>query len=193
MLSRFKRLPSPALVISVIALSVAIGGVAVALPGHNSVKSDDIKNGQVKSPDLRNNGVKGKDVLESSLGTVPNANHANSADNANNLGGDPASSYAPATTLRTALVRANGTVAAAHSDGVSDANVTQPVAGLYCFDGLSPAPRSVVATVAGGQATVQTQVQYDPAGGQCAGKQFDVATINDSNGLVAEDFTVFIH
>jgi hypothetical protein len=95
-LSRFKRLPSPALLISVIALSAAIGGVAVALPGHNSVKSDDIKNGQVKSPDLKNNGIKGTDVLESSLGAVPNANHANSAASATNaaqLGGHAASDY----------------------------------------------------------------------------------------------------
>src|SRR5215211_1023102 len=71
------RRPSAALVISVIALFVAIGGVAGALPGHNSVRSDDIKNGQVKSPDLKNNDVKGIDVRESSLGTVPKANTAN--------------------------------------------------------------------------------------------------------------------
>lgn len=94
--------------------------------------------------------------------SVNRANSANTADtaaNADKLGGQPASSYAPATTLRTALVAANGTVDAAHSDGVGGANVTQPVGGVYCFNGLSPAPRSVVASVAGGQATVQTQVQ----------------------------------
>lgn len=93
----------------------------------------------------------------------------------------------------TALVAANGTVDAAHSDGVGGANVTQPVGGVYCFNGLSPATRSVVASVAGGQATVQTQVQYTPTGGLCAGSQFDVATVTDANALFPEAFTVFIH
>jgi hypothetical protein len=116
-----------------------------------------------------------------------------SVANADKLGGQPASSYAPATTLRTAFVAGNGTVDPAHSDGVSSANVTQPVAGLYCFNGLSPAPRTVVASVAGGQATVQTQIQIAPSAGQCAGSQFDVGLLTDGNALFAEPFTVFIH
>jgi hypothetical protein len=118
-----------------------------------------------------------------------------SVANADKLGGQPASFYAPATTLRTALVAANGTVDAAHSDGVSQANVTAAgsPAAVYCFNGLNPAPRSVVASVAGGQATVQTQTQYAPTAGVCAGSQFDVATVTDSNALFPEAFTVFIH
>ena len=58
MLSRFRRQMSPAaLVISLIALFVAIGGVAGALPGKNTVNSGDIKN----------NKVTGKDVNEKTL------------------------------------------------------------------------------------------------------------------------------
>jgi hypothetical protein len=82
-LRRFR--PSPALVLAAIALFAAIGGVAVALPGHNSVKSDDIKNNNVKSVDLQNNNVKGADVRESSLGKVPSAKHANTADRATDV------------------------------------------------------------------------------------------------------------
>jgi hypothetical protein len=76
------RAPSPALVISMIALFVAISGVAVALPGKNSVTTDDIKKNAVTSSDIRNNNVKGADVKESTLGVVPNATHATNADNA---------------------------------------------------------------------------------------------------------------
>jgi hypothetical protein len=79
------RRPSPALVISTIALFVAIGGVAGALPGKNSVDSGDIKNNQVRSKDLKDNNVKGVDVRESSLGIVPNADHANTADDETNV------------------------------------------------------------------------------------------------------------
>jgi hypothetical protein len=44
--------PSPSLVISMIALFVALSGTAVALEGSNTVFSDDIVNGEVKTPDL---------------------------------------------------------------------------------------------------------------------------------------------
>src|SRR5213592_3937201 len=53
----FRRRPSPAMVVAVIALFAALTGSAVALRGHNRVKSDDIKNGQVKTPDLAKRAV----------------------------------------------------------------------------------------------------------------------------------------
>jgi hypothetical protein len=46
------RRPSPALVISLIALAVALAGTAGALPGRNSVKSNDIAHGAVRAGDL---------------------------------------------------------------------------------------------------------------------------------------------
>jgi hypothetical protein len=118
-----------------------------------------------------------------------------SVANAATLGGQPASAFASANTLRTAAVNANGSVDGARSDGVTSANVTAKgsPAAIYCFDGLSPAPRAVVASVDGSQADVQTQTQYAPTVGVCAGSQFDVATIDGSNALHAEAFTVFIH
>jgi hypothetical protein len=63
------RRPSPSMILALIALAVALSGVAYAafrLPA-NSVKSKHIANGQVKSPDLANNGVTGTDVEEGSL------------------------------------------------------------------------------------------------------------------------------
>lgn len=93
--------PSPALVISCIALFVALGGVGYAaatgsIDGrevkNNSIASKDIKNssivsGDVKNStltgsDLRDNGVKGSDVDESSLGRIPSAGRADSAGTA---------------------------------------------------------------------------------------------------------------
>jgi hypothetical protein len=63
MLSRFRSQMSPAaLAISMIALFVAISGVAGALPGKNTVNSGDIKN----------NKVTGKDVNEKTL-KIPTA------------------------------------------------------------------------------------------------------------------------
>jgi hypothetical protein len=57
MLRRLKGLPSPALVVSVVALVVALTGVAVALPGRNSVQSNDIKPKNVKRSDIARKSV----------------------------------------------------------------------------------------------------------------------------------------
>lgn len=106
--------PSPATVISTVALFVALSGTAVALTGHDTVRSDDIKNGQVKSvdiqdggvaaADLRNgavssaaiqdNAVAGADVNESSL-----AGSQISGVDAATLGGSAAASYLKGTRL----------------------------------------------------------------------------------------------
>lgn len=57
MLGIFRRRPSPAMVVALVALFAALTGTAAALHGHNSVKSDDIKNGQVKTQDLAKRAV----------------------------------------------------------------------------------------------------------------------------------------
>ena len=169
--------PSPTMVVAIAALIFAVTGAAAAGVATISALSKKEKK-QVK-----------KIVNKRITKRAPHLSVAN----ADKLGGQPASAFAPSNTLRTAAVNADGTVDAARSDGVSQANVTQPVGGVYCFNGLSPAPRSVVASVDGSQADVQTQTQYAPTGGVCAGSQFDVATITGSNSLFPEAFTVFIH
>ena len=58
--------PSPALIISLIALFVALGGSAYALK-KNSVRSKNIANGAVTGIDIRDGAVKGKHVVEGTL------------------------------------------------------------------------------------------------------------------------------
>jgi hypothetical protein len=106
-LARFK--PSPSMVVALIALFVAMGGVgyAAATIGsaqikNNSIRGKDIRNSSVTGKDVKNSGLTGKDVKnsslsggdvknnsltgndlnESTLGTVPSANSANSANRA---------------------------------------------------------------------------------------------------------------
>jgi len=83
--------PSPALIISVLALFVAIGGSAYAT---SKVGTKDIKAGAITTAKIRNKAVTGakirKDtvtgdkILESTLGTVPAATNAVNAVNAVN-------------------------------------------------------------------------------------------------------------
>lgn len=51
-------LPSPALMVATVALVVALGGSAIALPGKGKVKSDDIARGAVKTKDIAKAAVK---------------------------------------------------------------------------------------------------------------------------------------
>ena len=101
------RRPSPAMALAFVALLAALSGTAIALPGKNSVQSNDIKRnaitspkikknavrssdikkGAVRSSDVKNDSLTGADILEGSLGTVPSANVANSAAAAASFGG----------------------------------------------------------------------------------------------------------
>jgi hypothetical protein len=99
----FSRRPSPAMAVAFIALLAALSGTAVALPGKNTVDSGDLKRNSVKAADIarnavtgpkirngavtaakvRNNSLTGADINESTLGQVPSANTANTANHAN--------------------------------------------------------------------------------------------------------------
>ena len=65
---RSRLRPSPAMVVALIALFVALGGTAAALTGANTVQSDDLGPGaQVKAADVADNAVNGADVANNSL------------------------------------------------------------------------------------------------------------------------------
>jgi hypothetical protein len=86
------RRPSPALVISCIALFVSMGGVSYGLATgvidsreikNNTIRTQDLRNNEVRTGDIRNSTVRGRDVAvdtitgadvnESTLGQVPDA------------------------------------------------------------------------------------------------------------------------
>ena len=93
-MSRHSLRPSPALVISTIALVVALGGTSYAA---FKVSTKNIKNGAVTTAKLHNRAVTNKKIANGaitrskinvgSLGTVPDANHANTANTANSANG----------------------------------------------------------------------------------------------------------
>jgi hypothetical protein len=57
-----RRGPSPALVVSVIALVAALTGTAGALPGRNTVDGNDVKRNAIKSKAIKNGQVKRADI-----------------------------------------------------------------------------------------------------------------------------------
>ena len=94
-------MPSPAMIIAIIALIVALGGTALAAGlGKNSVGTKQLKSKAVTGPKIANNAVNGTKVANGSLsgsdinlaalGTVPNANASTEAGNANTVAGHAA-------------------------------------------------------------------------------------------------------
>ena len=134
----FRRRPTPAMGIALVALFVALSGTAVALPGknrvdsndpkrgsigtraiaNNSVRSKDIRTGNVRSSDVlndsllsedvKNDALTGDDINEGTLGTVPNATSATTATNANNA--NTVGNRTPAQLRSTAAFAQNGAV-----------------------------------------------------------------------------------
>jgi hypothetical protein len=65
-----RRLPSPAMVVAVIALVIGLAGGAYAatVAPMNSVRSGSILNGQVRAEDIANRTIRGADIAVNSLG-----------------------------------------------------------------------------------------------------------------------------
>lgn len=122
------RRPSPALVISMIALFVSLSGVSYGVATgfidsreikNNEVRSLDIRNNQVRTRDLRNNEVRGidirnstvqgrdialntvtgEDINETTLGKVPSAAAADTATSATTAQGVSTLKVIPRTTV----------------------------------------------------------------------------------------------
>lgn len=115
------RRPSPALVVSTVALVAALGGTSYAafsIP-KNSVGTKQLKKGAVTTKKLANGAVSTGKLSSSafinnaghanSATTAANATNATNAGNANTVGGVPASSFEPASKIMTAVVTNSGT------------------------------------------------------------------------------------
>jgi hypothetical protein len=141
MLSKTVRRPSPAIIVAIIALVAALAGSAVALPGKNSVKSNDIAKNAIKSKHVKNNKLTGADINESKLGKVPSAASADSAG---------AVAYEKTFNLRLAFgddveIASNGTVslrAECVADGVIDGSINRQGIRIY---GKTTAPGAFLA------------------------------------------------
>ncbi len=156
-------------VMATVAVFIALGGAsyaAIKVP-KNSVGTKQLKNGAVTADKVKNGAITGQKIASQTLGTVPsatkataaetatNAAHATTADTATNatnaanaktLDGLPPSSFATPDLVRTATVSATGVLKPELSVGVTQANVIHKETGTYCINGLSPAPKTALAT-----------------------------------------------
>jgi hypothetical protein len=110
-----------------------------------AVTTSKLKNSSVNTSKLANDAVTGAKVDEATLGQVPSAARAVTADSA--------TTAASANPEAFAKIEGNGTVVASLSKGIGAANVTHPSTGTYCITVPGFQPR-------GGQATPQFGGSY---------------------------------
>lgn len=89
-MKKFKT-PSPALIISIMALIFSLAGTSYAV---SKINGSQIKNATIAGKKLKRNTLTGKQIRESKLATVPKAAKAASADDAAKLTGLEASAFA---------------------------------------------------------------------------------------------------
>ncbi len=104
-----RRLPSPALLVAMVALVAALTGSAVALQGKNTVKSNDIAPGAVKGKDIATQAVKPDDLdlikVDGEAGPLPTASVP-----AIDLGGPSVTVNVPETGLVAIYARGTGEI-----------------------------------------------------------------------------------
>jgi len=169
----FRRLmPSPAMVVALIALFMALGGSAYALVitgasiKNGTVRGADIKNRSLTGSDVAGNRLGGKSIKESSLGTVPGASVADGM-------------------ARFAVVGANGVLArsrgvstvARTSEGRYQVVFTRDVRGCAFFAvigdiGAAAPPQGEIATSAVASNVQAVAVRTEGSGGNPGDRPF---------------------
>jgi hypothetical protein len=203
--------PSPALVVSVIALIVALGGTSYAafsLPKNsvgprqlrkNAVTTGAIRRGAVTGSKIADNTITGKQINLAALGTVPAANAANTANsagqagNAANLGGSPASAYQQK--ILWARVAPDGTLTASNGAtssgrlGIGDYEVifTRPVTGCAYEATIGSSLISNNTFNDAGQGEIYTEPRQDNPYGVFVATFIPAGVVNKANNAIPAD------
>lgn len=142
-----RRRPSPAMVVALIALFVALGGssYAVVKLGRNAVKAQNIAPNAVTSSKVKDHSLRTGDFKP---GEIPSGAQgpagATGAQGAKGDTGATGATGAPGTALAYASIAASGMVDPSRSKNIAQSNVT--LAGdYYCFHDLGFTPKNVVA------------------------------------------------
>jgi hypothetical protein len=185
---RFRR-PSPALVIAVLALVVALGGTAYAV---KQINGSTIKPRSIPGDRIRNNALTGTQINEARLGRVNEARNATNskfalrssaadsaanalnAGNASALAGNPPSAFQGR--IRWAVISAAGTVLD-QSGGI--ASPVPHSGGTYVIDFGADLSRKALLVTPNG--TAAPAASAAPCGGSLPGAVTCSVGVNDAN------------
>lgn len=125
MMSTRRRLPSPAILVAIVALVAALTGSAVALQGKNSVKSNDIAPNAVKGKDIASQAVKPADLdlikVDGEAGPV-----STTSGPAIDLGGPSVTVQVPETGLVAIYARGTGQIVGGNNNARAQIHLFEP-------------------------------------------------------------------
>lgn len=214
-MKRSKKRPSPAMIVAMTALFISLVGTAFAGPiaeisglskkDKRVVRkitrkvSNRVSNRRItkRAPGLSVAAAQNANIanVANAANTANTAKNAENADDADKLGALPPSAYASSTAIRSVSAEPDGTVVASRSDGVSQSNVTSPETGVYCIDGLDPAPKTATVSIGfGGSLGAQIFARVNPGEIEvCSGEQIGVVAYNDEGTAAGQWFEMLIH
>jgi hypothetical protein len=135
------------MIVAALALIVALGGTAVALPGKNRIDKNDLRKNVVKPRNLVKGAVTLPKLRNGAVGRAKVRNGAVNSLKIQDGGVGPGDLSATALAPRAyALVVADGDVDEERSRGIADANVSIEN-DRYCFNNLQFTPKHVQATL----------------------------------------------
>ena len=157
--------PSPAMLVAVAALFVALGSVGYAATTigseeirNNSLQSVDVKNDDLLSRDIHDGTILSRDVTDDTLlsrDVQDDTVLSRDIHDGTILEKDVAPAALEALGAPRAFASVNGNVASGgslvdgdDSEGISGRNVSNPAVGVYCFSDLGFVPRIAIATFA---------------------------------------------
>jgi hypothetical protein len=155
-------------VMSSLAVFLVLGGGAAY--AAKKISSHELKGGSVTTAKIKRNAVTRSKIKAEAISTAKVAKgaitNARLADGSVSLEKLAPGFIAPAAEkLSHAANISAGGVVLGGSLGISQANVTHPEAGFYCFAGLAPAPVGGVATVDYSEAGENILIQFDTGPG----------------------------
>ena len=133
--------------VAMLALFLVLGGTtyaaSTALIGKNTVASPQVVNGSLQTKDLSK---KARKALKGNRGPrgLQGPAGQTGARGATGVTGAAGAPGAAGTAVAWAYVSSSGTVDPTQSKGITDANVTHPATGNYCFSGLSFTPKNII-------------------------------------------------
>ncbi len=183
----FSRTPSPSLVISLIALTISLGGTSYAAVTlrANSVGAKQLRKNAVTSTKVANGSLLGADFKK---GQLPRGE--NGAPGPAGPAGAPGAVGAPGSALAFAHINADGSLDAGRSKGIG--RVSRPQNGLYCIYGVAGAPKNITATIdslvtGSGFVLFASVVTDDTVGDPCTGVESASVDVLDRNGTPTSD------
>ena len=139
------RRPSPAMIVALLALCVALGGSAYAA---NQINGKNIRNGTITGKKLHDRTITSRQISRSTVRALKDRRGLRGPRGFKGSKGDKGPAGASGTALAGyARVNGSGTVDTMRASGISQSNMSHTITGIYCFVNLAFTPKNVVATL----------------------------------------------